>query len=174
MATQTTGNLKLSKPDGTDKVKEFRAPYNSNLDKIDEAVSAQSQHIETLQEITPNTRVVYTQASFTLIQGFTSFDQSAVKILYSENRIIILGFIVCLDLISGTNITLSMPNPTGKAFTSDTGGFLLRQKVDGTQTAGNLFALNATETTITLTERAYIQRFAAKEGFIIINDTIVL
>lgn len=50
MATQTTGNLKLSKPDGTDKVKEFRAPYNSNLDKIDEAVSAQSQQIDDLSD----------------------------------------------------------------------------------------------------------------------------
>lgn len=40
MATQTTGVLGLTKPEATDKPKTFRPGYNSNMDKIDEAISA--------------------------------------------------------------------------------------------------------------------------------------
>ena len=39
MPTTTSGNLALSKPDATDKIKAFRTPYNSNMDKIDETVT---------------------------------------------------------------------------------------------------------------------------------------
>lgn len=48
MATQTSGDLQLSKPAASDLVKDFRTPYNSNMDTIDTAVTALNSNLKTI------------------------------------------------------------------------------------------------------------------------------
>lgn len=49
MATQTSGDLQLSKPAASDLVKNFRTPYNSNMDTIDTAVTALNSNLTDLE-----------------------------------------------------------------------------------------------------------------------------